>query len=131
MSSRALQNWPGWLNRNGTAKVTIIMSMGNNKKFQGIRPRVDSIVGLRFGLNVSISRERCRGGGTIGARVQLERGYQEHSKNSVDLLIGWVQIKLKSERQGVSMYLLLSLSLGKGFFSFTLSRLARCVHTDE
>ena len=78
MSSRALQNWPGWLNRNGTAKVTIIMAMGNNKKFQGIRPRVDSIVGLRFGLNVSISRERCRGGGTIGARVQLVRGYQEH-----------------------------------------------------
>ena len=78
-----------------------------------------------------IFAKRCGGGGIIGSRVCLERRVQGRFSSSVDFLIGHVYIKLQSEWKGVSMYLPISLSLGKGFFSFTLSRLAICVETDE
>ena len=71
---RAFQNWRGWLNRTSTAEFTTILKRGNNKNYQEIQPRLDSIVGLGVGINVSLSRERCRGGGTIGSMVRLKRG---------------------------------------------------------
>ena len=52
------------------------------KYFQGLHPWVDSIVGFGIGINVSLYRKRCRGGGIIRARVWLERGSQGSFKNS-------------------------------------------------
>ena len=70
------------------------------KHFQGILPRVDYIVGLGFGINVSLSRERCGSGGTIGERVRLGRGTPERFKTFVDFSIGTIQLKLQQEWQG-------------------------------
>ena len=104
---------------------------GNNKNYQGIQPRLDSIVGPGVGLNVSLSSERCRGGGTIGEMVRSKRGAQGRFKTSVDLSIGQVHLKLQLEWKVVSMYLHISLSLGKGFFSFPLSLLVKAVEAAE
>ena len=73
------------------------MARGNNKNCQGIRRRVDYIVGLGVGLNASISCERCRCGETVGARVWLEIGAKGRFKTSVDFSIRPVQLKLNSE----------------------------------
>ena len=57
---------------------------------------MDYIVGRVVGLNVFISRNMCRGGGTIGARVRLERGAQGSFKTSVYFSIVMMHLKLHS-----------------------------------
>ena len=107
------------------------MTRGNNKNYQGIQPSLDSIVGPGVGLNVSISSEMCRGGGTIGAMVRSNRAAQGRFKTFVDFSIGQVHLKLQIEWKVVSMYLPISVSLEKVFFSFPISRLVKGVEAAE
>ena len=53
---------------------------------------LNSIVGLGVGLNLYLSRERCRGRGTIGSRVWLEIESQGRIKTSVGFSIVPVQL---------------------------------------